>query len=88
MKDKQFIGYRPGSGIMYQLSAVSKLLFFLLVSISAMATYDTRMIVAIALFSLLLFRLSHIRIKDIAFVLIFTLIFASLNASLVYLFSS
>ena len=87
MKDKQFIGYRPGSGIMYQLSAVSKLLFFLLVSISAMATYDTRMIVAIALFSLLLFRLSHIRIKDIAFVLIFTLIFASLNASLVYLFS-
>ena len=87
MKDKQIIGYRPGSGIMYQLSAVSKLLFFLLVSISAMATYDTRMIAGIALFSLMLFRLSHIRIKDIAFVLIFTLIFASLNASLVYLFS-
>lgn len=87
MSDKKIIGYHEGTGFMYQLSAASKLLFFLLVSISAMATYDTRLIVGIALFSLLLFRVSHIRIKEVAFVLIFTLIFASLNALMVYLFS-
>lgn len=87
MNDKKIIGYRSGTGVMYQLSAVSKLIFFLLISVSAMATYDTRLIACIAVFSLMLFRLSHIRIKDVSFVLIFTIIFASLNATLVYLFS-
>lgn len=87
MNDKKIIGYHPGTGFIYQLSAVSKLLFFLLVSISAMATYDLRLIVVIALFSLFLFRLSNIRIKDISFVLIFTIIFATLNALMVFLFA-
>lgn len=87
MNEKKIIGYHSGAGFMYDLSAVSKLLFFLLVSISAMATYDTRLIAGIAIFSLLLFRLSNIRIKDIFFVLVFTIIFASLNALMVYLFS-
>lgn len=87
MKEIKTIGYHAGEGLIYELSAVSKLVFFLLVSISAMITYDTRLIVLIALFSLYLFKLSHIRLRDVSFVLIFTTIFALLNASMVYFFA-
>ena len=87
MNEQKIIGYHAGTGFMYEVSAVSKLLFFLLVSIAAMMTYDTRLILGIAIFSLFLFHLSQIRLRDISFVLIFTIVFASLNALMVYLFS-
>ncbi|MBL6537580.1 energy-coupling factor transporter transmembrane protein EcfT [Streptococcus suis] len=84
---QHLIGYQPGQGFIYQLSAVTKMLFFLLISIIAMVTYDTRLILVIAVFSLSLFRLSKIRLKDVSFVLVFTTIFALLNALMVYLFA-
>lgn len=84
---QHLIGYQPGKGFIYQLSAVTKMLFFLLISIIAMVTYDTRLILVIAVFSLSLFRLSKIRLKDVSFVLVFTTIFALLNALMVYLFA-
>ncbi len=87
MAKQKLIGYQAGTSFVYRLSAVSKLLFFLIVSIAAMVTYDTRLIIAIALFSLFLFRLSGIRLKDISFILMFTVVFASLNAVMVYLFA-
>lgn len=87
MNNPKIIGYHAGQGFIYELSAVSKLLFFLLVSVASMITYDTRFILAIALFSLYLFKLSGIRLKDVSFVLIFTLVFATLNALMVYLFA-
>ncbi|NQG98351.1 energy-coupling factor transporter transmembrane protein EcfT [Streptococcus suis] len=84
---QHLIGYQPGQGFIYQLSAVTKMLFFLLISIIAMVTYDTRLILVVAVFSLSLFRLSKIRLKDVSFVLVFTTIFALLNALMVYLFA-
>ncbi|MBF0776855.1 cobalt ABC transporter permease [Streptococcus azizii] len=81
------IGYRAGSGFIYDVSAVSKLVFFLIVSIAAMITYDTRLIFLIATLSLFLFKWSHIRLKDISFILIVTTIFALMNAVMVYLFA-
>ncbi|MBF0778433.1 energy-coupling factor transporter transmembrane component T family protein [Streptococcus cuniculi] len=87
MKGVNIIGYRAGHGLIYDLSAVSKLVFFLLVSIAAMITYDTRLVFAIAILSLCLFKASQIRIKDVSFVLILTTIFALMNAVMVYLFA-
>lgn len=84
---QQLIGYRTGKGFIYDLSAVSKLIFFLFVSIVSMITYDTRLLFAISLFSFYLFHLSQIRVKDISFVLLFTTIFAVMNAVMVYLFA-
>ena len=55
MSQQHLIGYHKGTGIIYDLSAVSKLLFFLIVTILAMVTYDTRLIAFVALFSLSLF---------------------------------
>nr|WP_119877116.1 energy-coupling factor transporter transmembrane component T [Streptococcus respiraculi] len=81
------IGYRAGHGLVYDLSAVSKLVFFLVVSIAAMVTYDTRLVFAIAILSLCLFKWSQIRLKDVSFILIVTTIFAVMNALMVYLFA-
>ncbi|HFI0350766.1 TPA: energy-coupling factor transporter transmembrane protein EcfT [Streptococcus suis] len=87
MSQQHLIGYHTGRGIIYDLSAVTKLLFFLIVTILAMVTYDTRLIAFIALFSLALFKLSGIRYKDVSLVLLFTIVFALLNALMVHLFA-
>lgn len=87
MSQQHLIGYHKGSGIIYDLSVVTKLLFFLIVTILAMVTYDTRLIAFIALFSLALFKLSGIRYKDVSLVLLFTIVFALLNALMVHLFA-
>ncbi|HEL1996688.1 energy-coupling factor transporter transmembrane component T family protein [Streptococcus suis] len=87
MSQQKLIGYHPGTGLIHSLSAVSKLLFFLIVSILAMITYDTRLILFIAVFSLALFKMSGIRYKEISLVLILTIIFAAMNALMVHLFA-
>ncbi|MBO4112226.1 energy-coupling factor transporter transmembrane protein EcfT [Streptococcus suis] len=87
MSQQKLIGYHPGTGFIHSLSAVSKLLFFLIVSILAMITYDTRLILFIAVFSLALFKMSGIRYKEISLVLILTIIFAAMNALMVHLFA-
>lgn len=87
MSHQKLIGYHPGTGFIHSLSAVSKLLFFLIVSILAMITYDTRLILFIAVFSLALFKMSGIRYKEISLVLILTIIFAAMNALMVHLFA-
>ncbi|MBF0787878.1 MULTISPECIES: energy-coupling factor transporter transmembrane protein EcfT [unclassified Streptococcus] len=87
MKGINIIGYRAGQGGIYDLSAVSKLIFFLLVSVAAMVTYDTRFIFGIAVLSLCLFKWSQIRLKDVSLVFIVTTIFALMNAVMVYLFA-
>ncbi|CYV11294.1 MULTISPECIES: energy-coupling factor transporter transmembrane component T family protein [Streptococcus] len=87
MSQQKLIGYHPGTGFIHSLSAVSKLLFFLIVSILAMITYDTRLVLFIAVFSLALFKMSGIRYKEISLVLILTIIFAAMNALMVHLFA-
>ncbi|HIH7973064.1 TPA: energy-coupling factor transporter transmembrane component T family protein [Streptococcus suis] len=87
MSQQKLIGYHPGTGFIHSLSAVSKLLFFLIVSILAMITYDTRLILFIAVFSLALFKMSGIRYKEISLVLILTIIFAAMNGLMVHLFA-
>ena len=42
----RLIGYQPGRGFLYDLSGASKMLFFILVSVAYMATYDPRFILA------------------------------------------
>lgn len=83
----KLIGYQEGTGLLYHLSGASKLLFFLLVSVSSMMTYDTRLIALVGLGSLLLFKLANIKWRDVSLVLWLVLIFALLNVLMVYLFA-
>lgn len=81
-----FIGYQSGRGFLYQLSGASKLIFFILVSVACMTTYDTRLIAVVGLSSLILFKMADIRWKQISFVIKFIGFFALLNVLMVYVF--
>ncbi|BAQ23509.1 energy-coupling factor transporter transmembrane component T family protein [Streptococcus troglodytae] len=85
--NKHLIGYHDGQGFLYKLSGASKLLFFLLVSIACMTTYDTRLIAAVSILSIFLFKMADIHWQDISFVMKFITVFAVLNVVMVYLFA-
>lgn len=80
------LGYQAGSGFIYQLNATAKLLFFLLISISSMVTYDTRYLTFVALFSMLLFYFSKIPFSSVKRVAQFAALFAFLNLLFVFIF--
>lgn len=82
-----FIGYQPGTSWIHGLTGASKFLFFLLTSVAAMITYDTRLLLAIALVSLVALRLSRISWKSIRWVIYFASFFAVMNLLMVYLFA-
>lgn len=84
---KGFIGFQDGQGFLYSLSGASKLIFFLLVSIACMTTYDTRLIAVVGLFSLFLFKQAGIHFRQVSFALTFVAVFALLNLIVVYLFA-
>lgn len=83
----QLLGYQESDGFIYKLSGASKLLFFVLVSVACMTTYDTRLILLVAIFDVLLLKLAGIRWKQISFVVKFITVFAVLNVIMVYLFA-
>ena len=85
--NNRLVGYHAGTSFLHRLSGASKLLFLLLVSLAAMLSYDTRLLLVIGLGALALFATSGIRWKDISFVLSFALAFALLNVLMVYLFA-
>lgn len=85
--NNRLVGYHAGTSFLHRLSGASKLLFLLLVSLAAMLSYDTRLLLVIGLGALALFATSGIRLKDISFVLSFALAFALLNVLMIYLFA-
>lgn len=81
------IGYIERDSFIHRLSGVTKLICFLLLSFAAMLTYDTRILLFLFFFSLWMFKISKIKIKEVTFILIFILIFLLLNNITIYLFS-
>lgn len=71
----------------HRLTGATKLICLLLWTFGAMATYDTRLLVVLAVMSIVLFRMSRIRLKDVSFMLGFTAVFMVMNNLLVFLFS-
>ncbi|MDY4511612.1 energy-coupling factor transporter transmembrane component T family protein [Streptococcus pluranimalium] len=83
----RLLGYQPGRGFLYRLSGTSKLVFFILVSVAVMTSYDTRFLMMVGLFSLILFYQAGIKWRDVSFAFVFVGIFALLNIVMIYLFA-
>ena len=62
----RLVGYHEGTSFLHRLSGASKLLFLLFVSLAAMLSYDTRLLLGIGLGALALFSTAHIRFRDIS----------------------
>ena len=71
----------------HDLTGAAKLVCLLLWSFAAMATYDTRFLLMLPVISLALFFASGIRLRDVSFVLGFTVVFMVLNNVLVFVFA-
>lgn len=71
----------------HRLTGSTKLICFLLWSITGMLTYDTRVLGAMLVMSFVLFKVSKIKFKDIAFVFYFILVFLMINKLAVFLFA-
>ena len=87
MKEHQMLGYIPDKTVIHKLNGTAKLIFLILLSIACMTTYDTRFLIGMTLFSLILFKLSNIKWHQISFVVKFIFVFSLLNIIAVYLFA-
>ena len=71
----------------HDLTGATKLVCLFLWSLAAMTSYDTRLLAVLAVLGIALFPVGKIGVKDVSFMLWFTLVFLVLNTILVYLFS-
>ena len=87
MAAQTVLNYLPRKSVVHDLTGTTKLAFFLLFTFASMVTYDTRVLLVLMLFSFLAFKLSHIRVREVKFVLVFMLVFLLLNNFFIYLFN-
>lgn len=86
MKAKMLAFTKQDSPI-HRLTGATKLILFVVWSVTGMITYDTRCLIVMLIFSLFAFRISRVQFQDYAFVLYFILIFFVLNHIAIFIFS-
>ena len=81
------LSYIKRKSPVHELTGTTKLIFFIAWSIAAMVTYDTRVLICMLVISVVVFKISRIRIRDISVVLGLAAVFLLLNNLFVYLFA-
>ena len=81
------LSYIDRKSIVHVLTGTTKLVFFLAWSVAAMVTYDTRVLLCMFVGSLIIFRISKVKYRDVSVVLGLAAVFLLLNNLFVYLFS-
>lgn len=81
------LSYIKKNSPIHALNGSTKFIFFLLWSIAAMITYDTRVLLSMFVIGLVFFRISKITWKDVRFAVLFMLGLIGLNLVALYLFS-
>lgn len=84
---RNLFNYISRKSPIHDLTGATKLVCLLLWSFASMMTYDTRILIVMPFLAFALFAISRIRLKDVSFMLGFTLVFMVLNNVLVFLFS-
>ncbi len=73
------LSYIKENSPIHNLTGATKLIFFIAWSMASMITYDTRVLVGMLILSLIIFKISKIKFKDVAFVVYFIFFFMILN---------
>ncbi|MCD7863426.1 MAG: energy-coupling factor transporter transmembrane protein EcfT [Lachnospiraceae bacterium] len=87
MAAKTVLNYIERKSFVHDLTGVTKLAFFLLFTFASMLTYDTRVLLGLLIISCLAFRFSHIKFKEVRFMMVFMLVFLLMNNIFIYLFN-
>ena len=85
MKTKLF-SYSQLDTFIHRLSGLTKLICFLLLTSSAMLTFDIRIIFGIMILSIILFRIAKVEFKKVKLMFIYVFIFLITNFFLTFLF--
>jgi len=86
MAAKTVLNYLPRQSIVHDLTGTTKLTFFLLFTFAGMVTYDTRVLVVLMACSFLFFKMSHIKLREVRFMMVFMLVFLLLNNIFIFIF--
>lgn len=86
MAAKTVLNYLPRKSIIHRLTGTTKLAFFLLFTFASMITYNTWVLLGLFAVSIVAFRLSKIKLKEVRFMMIFMLVFLMLNNLFIFLF--
>lgn len=71
----------------HKLTGATKLIALVFWALASMVTYDTRILVGMFLFSIVIFKISKVKFKDISFILYFILVFLLINNIAIFFFS-
>ena len=85
--NNEMLSYIKKDSPIHKLTGATKLICFLLWTIAAMITYDTRVLIGLFIAGIIVFKISKIKFKDVSFILYFILFFLLLNALLIFVFS-
>lgn len=83
----EMLSYIKKDSPIHKLTGATKLICFLLWTIAAMITYDTRVLIGLFIAGIIVFKISKIKFEDVSFILYFILFFLLLNALLIFVFS-
>ncbi len=81
------LSYEKKDTRIHELSGVTKLVFFLLWSITSMLTYDTRVLAVMLILSLAILRASQTKWRQVGTVFKFILLFLTINILAIFFFS-
>lgn len=84
---KATLSYIEKNSIIHRLTGTTKMLFFLIWSIAAMISYDTRVLICMFVAGSIFFSISKLQWKDVSFAISFIAALVSLNLIVIYLFS-
>lgn len=66
MAAQTVLNYLPRKSVVHELTGTTKLAFFLLFSFAGMVTYDTWVLLGLMAFSLVVFKISKIKVRKSA----------------------
>ena len=72
--------------MVHELTGTTKLAFFLLFTFASMITYNSWVLLGLMVVSFGAFKLSHIKLREVRFMLVFMLVFLALNDFFIFLF--
>ncbi len=83
----RMLSYVDRPSPVHALCGATKFLFFLMWSILAMMTFDTRILLTLVVLGVLLFRVSRTKLSEVSFILKLLLAFMALNLAAIYAFA-
>lgn len=80
------LNYLPRESVVHKLTGTTKLAFFLLFTFASMITYNIWVLLGLLGVSLLAFKFSNLKFKEVRFMMVFMLVFLVLNNVFIFLF--